>query len=95
MEPEGSLTCSQDPAISAYPNSDSSRPHLPSYFPEVHSIITSPSTPRSFERSLPFRLSDQNFVWICSKLKMCQIYLHVATCCVCICCTFQKPITRI
>jgi hypothetical protein len=36
----------------------------PPYFPNVHSNIIFPSTPRSSERTLPFRISTQNFVCI-------------------------------
>jgi len=35
---------------------------FPSYFPKIHSNIIYPSTPSSFDWSLPFRSSDQNFV---------------------------------
>jgi hypothetical protein len=37
---------------------------FPSYFPNIHSNITLPSTPRSSEWSRPFRFSNQNFVCI-------------------------------
>jgi hypothetical protein len=33
MESEGSLPCSQDPAIGPYPDTDASTPHLPTLFP--------------------------------------------------------------
>jgi hypothetical protein len=39
--------------------------HTPkSYFPKIHFNIILPFTPRSSEWSLPFRLSNQNFVHI-------------------------------
>jgi hypothetical protein len=38
MEAEGSLPCSQEPAIGPYPESYES---FPSYFPTIHSNITS------------------------------------------------------
>jgi len=34
MEPEGSLSCSQDTATGAYPKPDVSSPHLPTLFPK-------------------------------------------------------------
>jgi len=46
MEPEGSLPCSQQPAIDPYPEPDASSPHLP-YFPMIHSKIILSSTIRS------------------------------------------------
>jgi hypothetical protein len=33
MEPEGSLPCSQEPAIGPYPKPDESSPQLPTLFP--------------------------------------------------------------
>jgi hypothetical protein len=33
MEPEGSLLCSQQPAIGPYPEADESSPHPPTAFP--------------------------------------------------------------
>jgi hypothetical protein len=33
MEPEGSLPCSQEPAIGPYPEPDESIAHLPTLFP--------------------------------------------------------------
>jgi len=62
MQPEGSLSCSQNPATSPYPDPDASSPHFPSYFPKIHSNIILPSTPRFSESSFPFRFSNQNFV---------------------------------
>jgi hypothetical protein len=43
------------------------------YFPRTHSNITSPSTPRSFELSLPFRFSDQNFLCIFHRSHACYM----------------------
>jgi hypothetical protein len=34
MEHEGSLPCSQQPAIGSYPEPDAPRPQLPNVFPE-------------------------------------------------------------
>jgi hypothetical protein len=33
MEPEGSLPCSQQPAIGPHPEPDASSPHFPTLFP--------------------------------------------------------------
>jgi hypothetical protein len=44
------------------PKPDASSPHLPTSFPDIHSNIISPSTPRSSELFLPFTFPDQNFV---------------------------------
>jgi len=38
---------------------------LTPYFPKIHSDIIIPFTPRSFECSLFFKLSDQKFVYVC------------------------------
>jgi len=38
--------------------------NIPPYFCKIHSKIIVPSTPVSFDRSLPFRASDRNFVCI-------------------------------
>jgi hypothetical protein len=62
MEPEVSLPCSQRPITGPYPEPDSSTPHLLTLFPKIHSNITFPSTPRSFEWSLSFRFSDRNLL---------------------------------
>jgi hypothetical protein len=32
MEPEGSLSCSQEPATGHYPKTDESNPHIQAYF---------------------------------------------------------------
>jgi len=33
MEPEGSLSCTQEPTTGPYPKSDASSPHLPTLLP--------------------------------------------------------------
>jgi hypothetical protein len=53
MEPEGSLPCSQQPATGRYPEPDASSPHLATHFPKIHSNITFPSTPRSYNDFFP------------------------------------------
>jgi hypothetical protein len=40
MEPESSLSLSQEPATGPWPDPDNSSPHLPTYFPKVHSNIS-------------------------------------------------------
>jgi len=45
MDPEGSLPCSQQPAIGPYPESDSSVHTFQPYFPKIHSNIIFTSTP--------------------------------------------------
>jgi hypothetical protein len=42
------------------------------YFPKIHSNIIFPTTPWSYERSLPFRYSGQNFV--CISYLSCVLY---------------------
>jgi hypothetical protein len=69
MEPGGSLSCSQDLATGLYPET--------CYFPKVHFNIL-PSTARSSEWSLPFRLSSQNIVRI-SYLLHARYALHPLT----------------
>jgi hypothetical protein len=41
MEPEYSLPRSQETSTSPYPEPRASRPHLPPYFPKIHSNIKS------------------------------------------------------
>jgi hypothetical protein len=50
---------------------------FPLYFPRIHSNIIFPSTPRTSVWSLPFRISDQNFVRI-SHLS-CACYMSLPT----------------
>jgi len=45
METKGSLPCTQEPAISAYPEPDQTTP-LPSYILKIHFNIILPFTPR-------------------------------------------------
>jgi len=60
------ITVSKGLATGPFPEQHASSPHLPPhlYFPEIHSNIILPSTPRSSELFLPFRFSNQNFVCI-------------------------------
>jgi len=64
MQPEGSLQCSQKRATVRSPEPYESNPHPPTYFFKIHSDIIFPSTPRFSGWSLPFRFSDQHFVYI-------------------------------
>jgi hypothetical protein len=72
MEPEGSLPCSQEPAIESHPEPDASSPHLPTKFPKIHSKILS-SMPRFSMWPFPFRFSDKKFVCI-SHLFPCVVH---------------------
>jgi len=47
MEPEGSLPCSQEPAIGPYPEPNESSPYHPTYFSKIHSNIILPPMLRS------------------------------------------------
>jgi hypothetical protein len=59
MEPEGSLP----PLVPIL--SHMNPVHILSpYFPKIHYNIIFPSMPRSPERFIPFRFSDQNVVYI-------------------------------
>jgi hypothetical protein len=51
--------------------------NFPHYFPRIHSNITFSSTPRSSELSLPFKFTDQNFVYV-SHL-FCTCYIHCSS----------------
>jgi hypothetical protein len=46
--------------------------HFQTYFPEIRSNNIPSSKPMSFEWSLSFRFSDQNFVWV--SLLFCACY---------------------
>jgi len=47
METEGSLPCTQAPAISPYPQPEQSNPRPASHFQKIHFIIILASTPGS------------------------------------------------
>jgi len=65
MEPEVSLPCSQQPAIGPYPEPDASSPHIPTYFPKIHSNIIfrsglfPPGFPITFVHACNCRLISQ------------------------------------
>jgi len=63
MEPEGSLLCSQEPATDPYPQPDESS-QLPILFSKIHFHIILPFMPKSSYWPSPFRISNQNFVFI-------------------------------
>jgi hypothetical protein len=56
--------CSQVPSTGTYPQPHKCNPKPPIYFPEVHFTTILPPTYGSSEWSIPFRLSNQNFVHI-------------------------------
>jgi hypothetical protein len=58
MEPERSAPCLQDPATGSYPEPDESNWHPKTISFKIYFNIL-PSTPRSLERSLSFRLSKK------------------------------------
>jgi len=64
MKPKGSQLCSQKPATSPYPETDESRPHLPSIFPEDPFYYYHLPMHRSSMWSFPFRFTNQNFVYV-------------------------------
>jgi hypothetical protein len=70
MEPDGSLPCSQEPAIGPYPDPDVSIPHFPTLFPWDPFYIF-PSTPVFPEWSFPFRFSNQNTICISHLSNAC------------------------
>jgi len=59
MESKVSLSRSQEPATGSYPGPYVSSDTFLPYFLKIHSNIIFQSTPRSSERSLSFRFSDQ------------------------------------
>jgi len=56
------------PATGPCSEPDESNPQLPAYCPKIHSNIILPSMHRSSKRSLPFRFSNQNFVFFISSI---------------------------
>jgi hypothetical protein len=62
----------KSPSVVPVPNLMNPVHTLPPNFPNIHSTIVLPSTPRSSEWSLPFRFSDQNFVCISQTNSMEQ-----------------------
>jgi hypothetical protein len=60
MEPEGSLPCSQNPAIVSDLEPDEFSPHLILF--HIHFNIILPSTSRLSKWSLPFRFFNQNII---------------------------------
>ena len=64
MQPESSLTCSQEPASRPFSKPYQSSPH-PTCFFKTRSDIIAPPTSIFSKWSLSFRLSHQNSVWIC------------------------------
>jgi hypothetical protein len=77
MEPEGSLPCSQDPTTGPILSQINPVHNFPSYFPNIHSNIILPSTPRSSELSLPLgspiKLSMVQVFWL---LSLCAFMLN-------------------
>jgi len=64
MEPEGLLSCSQDPTTSTYLSQMNPVHTFSPYFHKVYSNIIFPSMPRSSEWCFPFRFSNQTLVCI-------------------------------
>jgi hypothetical protein len=64
METQGSLQFPQEPATGPCRIQMCLVHNFPPYFPKINSNIILPTTPRSSERSHPYRISDQNFVRI-------------------------------
>jgi hypothetical protein len=64
MKPVGSLPCSQCPISGPCPKPDKSSPQLSTLFPKIHSYSVLSSMPWSSKWSLPFKFSNQNFLWI-------------------------------
>jgi hypothetical protein len=61
----GSLICSQGLATGPYPLPYTSTPYLPTLFPKMHSNIILPSTPSSYEGSLPLNTSSSTKIEYC------------------------------
>jgi hypothetical protein len=62
MEPDGSLSHSQEQAVGPYTEPQESNPHHPRCIPVIHFSIIFPYMPLSSEWSPPFGLSNQNTV---------------------------------
>jgi len=78
MEPKDPLLCSQHPTIGPYPKPFISSPHFLPYFPEVHSNVILPSTPRYSECSLPSKIEAMS---VCSTvLQVCVETGSLAQC---------------
>jgi hypothetical protein len=76
MEPEGSLPCSQEPVTGHYPESDEFNPHPPNRLHKIYFNKIIPSTPKSSEWSLSFRLPNQNFV--CTSYLPHALYMSIS-----------------
>jgi hypothetical protein len=72
-EPEGSSLCSQEPATGPYSEPTGSTLHSPAYLSNIHSDPILPSTLRSSEWSLSFRLSNQNLVHLSFLSHACHM----------------------
>jgi hypothetical protein len=70
MEIEGSLPCSQKPAMVPILSQMHPVHTFPPYFPKIHFNIIFPSMPKSSTRSFPFRFNDKKFV--CYVFKICK-----------------------
>jgi len=65
MEPEGSLSFSQELVNGTFPEGQMNPVHnFPPCLPKIHYNNIVMSTPRSSELYLPFRYANQNFVSI-------------------------------
>jgi hypothetical protein len=62
METEGSLPCHKSPPLVPVLSQIHQVQIFPPYFTKIHFNIIFPSMPMSSEWSLPFTLTDQNFV---------------------------------
>jgi hypothetical protein len=72
MEPEGPLPRSKEPANGPYQQTDLVHT-FPVYYPNIHSNIILPPTPRYSEWSLPLEFSNQNFVCISHLSRACYM----------------------